>query len=390
MDFTDLTIIKGVTMRCLLGGLRTGALAIALQFLLATAASAGLFSHTIPKVVPAVDVNTGQEMMAPPVPYGCYAKDHLGYVHKRIGSLTSAFGGMGLLCNKCGGAGCGECGGLGRLFNHDGACGPGCGHDGLFGRGGGSGCGLCGGVGCGLCRSGAAGSACRGCGGAGCGLCGKGKGLLAGHGHSYPAATPQASPAPQVLVAQPKHAHAHHQAPGKATTFVSTTPQAGPVATGQGVVIGSHGHGGKGLKGVKCGSCGGRGCGLCGGNGFGGQGGGCGFCGGKGCGKCANAGGSSICSNCGGNGCFNCNGLGKILHPFQCSNCGGQGCKNCLGNGAGHMKSLVDKLLHRNRIQYFVGAGGPVPLTPGYVPYVVTTRSPRDFFAFPPMSDIDP
>jgi hypothetical protein len=27
-----------------------------------------------------------------------------------------------------------------------------------------------------------------------------------------------------------------------------------------------------------------------------------------------------------------------------------------------------------------------VPLTPGYVPYINVTRSPRDFFAFPPYS----
>jgi hypothetical protein len=38
-------------------------------------------------------------------------------------------------------------------------------------------------------------------------------------------------------------------------------------------------------------------------------------------------------------------------------------------------------------VEYFVGPGGPVPLTPGYVPYVVPVRSPRDFFAFPPFSE---
>ena len=45
---------------------------------------------------------------------------------------------------------------------------------------------------------------------------------------------------------------------------------------------------------------------------------------------------------------------------------------------------LVNHLLHRDKIKWFVGPGGPVPLTPGYTPYVVTTRSPRDFLAFPP------
>ena len=37
-----------------------------------------------------------------------------------------------------------------------------------------------------------------------------------------------------------------------------------------------------------------------------------------------------------------------------------------------------------------MGAGGPVPITPGYVPYINVTRSPRDFFAFPPMNPFDP
>ncbi len=51
---------------------------------------------------------------------------------------------------------------------------------------------------------------------------------------------------------------------------------------------------------------------------------------------------------------------------------------------------LAAKALHIGDIEYFVGPGGPVPITPGYVPYVVTTRSPRDYFAFPPFSDLDP
>ena len=55
-----------------------------------------------------------------------------------------------------------------------------------------------------------------------------------------------------------------------------------------------------------------------------------------------------------------------------------------------HLKGSVLGVLHPNKVDYFVGAGGPVPLTPGYVPYIVTTRSPRDFFAFPPMNPNDP
>jgi hypothetical protein len=41
-------------------------------------------------------------------------------------------------------------------------------------------------------------------------------------------------------------------------------------------------------------------------------------------------------------------------------------------------------------VKYFVGPGGPVPITPGYVPYVVSTRSPRDYFAFPPFVETLP
>ena len=47
---------------------------------------------------------------------------------------------------------------------------------------------------------------------------------------------------------------------------------------------------------------------------------------------------------------------------------------------------MVHHLLGRDKIKWFVGAGGPIPLTPGYTPYVNVTRSPRDFFAFPPMT----
>ena len=49
----------------------------------------------------------------------------------------------------------------------------------------------------------------------------------------------------------------------------------------------------------------------------------------------------------------------------------------------GKLASLAGGL-HKPKMNWFVGPGGPVPLTPGYVPYIVTTRSPRDFFAFPP------
>jgi hypothetical protein len=75
-----------------------------------------------------------------------------------------------------------------------------------------------------------------------------------------------------------------------------------------------------------------------------------------------------------------------------CGSCGGAGCGLCGGTGlcagAGHLGAgLPAGLLGGgHHIRWFLGAGGPVPLTPGYVPYVVATRSPRDFFAFPPFN----
>jgi hypothetical protein len=61
-----------------------------------------------------------------------------------------------------------------------------------------------------------------------------------------------------------------------------------------------------------------------------------------------------------------------------------------LGSLLGSPLGLLGSALHGNDVKYFVGPGGPVPITPGYVPYVVATRSPRDYFAFPPRSDLDP
>jgi hypothetical protein len=87
------------------------------------------------------------------------------------------------------------------------------------------------------------------------------------------------------------------------------------------------------------------------------------------------------CDGCGGRGCGKCGGLGRLFGK-GCGFCGGRGCGKCgLGDG---LKGKLAGLFHHNKIQYFVGPGGPVPLTPGYTPYIVTTRSPRDFLAFPP------
>jgi hypothetical protein len=61
-----------------------------------------------------------------------------------------------------------------------------------------------------------------------------------------------------------------------------------------------------------------------------------------------------------------------------------------LASKAHGLLGSIAGLLNHQKVDYFVGAGGPVPLTPGYVPYIVTTRSPRDYFAFPPMNPNDP
>jgi hypothetical protein len=97
--------------------------------------------------------------------------------------------------------------------------------------------------------------------------------------------------------------------------------------------------------------------------------------------------------NCGhGHGFGHGNGAGT-----GCSFCGGAGCSHCLsGLGSGLGSAIHGKLasiagvFHRPKISWFLGAGGPVPLTPGYVPYIVVTRSPRDYFSFPPMNPNDP
>jgi hypothetical protein len=211
---------------------------------------------------------------------------------------------------------------------------------------------------------------------------------------------------------------------------------------GSGGGLFGHGAGGCG-HGAGWGACGGNGCGLCSGGGlFGHHGGGsaclvpgCG--GGIGCGHhgagrfapvdsacgvgtavvgtaqsqpigvaVAQPSGQSACGQpgcgipgfhshaghgrcgpggCGDPGCGLCHGRGQ-----GCGFCGGNGCAHCLSGLGSRLHGRLAGLLHHQRIDYFLGAGGPVPLTPGYVPYVVATRSPRDFFAFPPMNPLDP
>jgi hypothetical protein len=201
--------------------------------------------------------------------------------------------------------------------------------------------GLCGGSGAGDCQGGGCGGNqnCGACGGTGCGFC-AGRGLFRGKARSCGL----------IDGAGPCSA-------GFAST-IAPTAQAVVAAPAASLQYG-HQHG---------------------------MGAGCGLCGGLGCNACQGpvSGGGDPCGNCGGKGCGLCGGKGSKVGK-GCANCGGLGCKLCLGP-----RALLGSLLRLNRVKYFVGAGGPVPLTPGYVPYVVPTRSPRDFLAFPPFSPLDP
>jgi hypothetical protein len=281
---------------------RTLALATALGLGLALANSAHAFDfpfHTLPGEVPAYDFKTGKAYMAPPIPYGHYAKDPLGGVHKFLSCPSCFFGG-----------------GMGHgLFHHgDGDDQGGSG----FGFGHGDG----------------------------------GSSYVVDDGH-----------------AGIGHGYAGGLPVGTAVVGGGEGPQPLVVPTGQSVVRPSvqsicsypgcgvksgHSHFGQSVHANRCGSCGGAGCGSCiasFGHG-GGHGTGCGFCGGTGCNRCLSG-----------------SGLGSSLH--------------------GKLASLTG-LLHKPKVTWFVGPGGPVPLTPGYVPYIVSTRSPREFFAFAPMNPNDP
>lgn len=150
----------------------TIALGICLAMGQAVAARAGgIFHRTIPRETLAMDYRTGDVMMAPPIPYGHYAKDdYIGCVKSAAGLTFGAVHGLvgkvKGLCSKCGSGLCGLCGGGGR--NNGGPCG-GCA---------GSGCGRCHGLGLGA--------------GAGLGSGGLGSGGLfhgfdpgGGHGHVH-------------------------------------------------------------------------------------------------------------------------------------------------------------------------------------------------------------
>jgi hypothetical protein len=274
--------------------------ALGLGLATATQARADWPIHTIPRLAPAYNFTTGGEFMAPPVPYGHYAKDYVGEAQKCMAGMQAHLAGL-----------CGHF--KGHHGTGDGCEGPGCG--GAFGHNGGSGCGD------------------PGCfGGISCGIMGHRK-----HGGSADG----------------------DSGAGYATTISGPSAQTIAAPSAQAL-------------------CGQAGCNVGGKHSHLGNFGGHSGCGDPGCGL------GFAHSHGNGNGYGDGNG--------GCSFCGGKGCKHCMGNGGGHGSMIHGKLaslaagLHHPKLTWFVGAGGPVPLTPGYVPYIVTTRSPRDFFAFPPMN----
>jgi hypothetical protein len=344
---------------CAMIGLGTG--------LTASVQADGWHLHpTLPGEVPAYDFNTGGPYYAPPIPYGHYAKDPAGHMAKSVGLLKGSLMGLGShFGDKLHGHGCGKDG-----CGHGGGCGHGDGgclgsHAGL-GHGGGSGCGFCSGLG--LFKHGAK-SGCGfghdGCdGGSGCGALAAGPGLGGHHKKSFapyhPAvvATSQGTPS------------------GQAVVLPTSQGACGQSGCGLGAL---HSHLGNLKNKLRCRLCGGNGCGPCGGAGFGDP---CGGCGGNGHGL------KGLCGSCGGCGLFSGLHHGKG-NGNGCPSCGGAGCKHCLKGLGSKLHGLVKSpmgMLHRPKFDWFVGPGGPVPLTPGYVPYIVTTRSPRDYFAFPPMT----
>lgn len=369
-----------------------GVLAVVLGWTAAGSALAGdvlHLRHTIPREVDAVDATTGGPYYAPPVPYGHYAKDHpLTYVDKAIGCIACKLQGL------CGLGGCG--------LNHhcgDGKCGHGLGGRDGCGHGAGAGCGQGGhGDGCG--HGHGSNGLFNGNGGHGHGSNGL-FGGNGGHGHSGHGHGSGGSGMVGAATVNPAGGH-HHHGGGR----VVATAQAAPVATGQAAVgqagaspyaqdpCGMSGCGLKGLHshlGQAANPCGMSGCGLKGLHSHINQALNkirCALCKGRGagCGLCGGSGMADPCNGCGGRGCDGCGGLG--CHGL------GKGCGNLCGKlaglGAKAHGALAGLFARRQKIDYFVGPGGPVPLTPGYVPYIVPTRSPRDFFSFAPMNPNDP
>jgi hypothetical protein len=269
---------------------RTLALATTLGLGLALANSAQAFDdpfHTIPREVDAYNFTTGGPYMAPPIPYGHYAKDPLGGVHKILSCPSCKL--HALLGGKGSGHG---------LFHH----GDGDGHD--------------------------------------------GGGFGFGHGHGHGNSSNVVADGYEGM------------GPGNAVGYPVGTAVVGGYSTGPDIVPTAQ-------TVVQP---------------FGQS-----ICGEPGCGVKSRHSHFGHSDPCGSGACGSGHG-----HGTGCGFCGGKGCKHCLSGLASSLHGKLASLFYHQRISWFVGPGGPVPLTPGYVPYVVTTRSPREFFAFAPMNPNDP
>ncbi len=363
-------------------GLRRG-LAAAACLALGLTANGQMFekNHVIPETVDAIDLNTGAPYYAPPVPQGHYTKDTLGHLIGSVhGAAAHAHGAAAhvanavkSLCSTCGGSGacagcgsaagtaglgtCGSCGGKGFILSDGNGLG---GHGHSHGSGGVV-----------HVAQGGPGTAVYG------GSTG-GHGLLGGHGGAAGHSAGAGYGAPVV--------NGHFGAAAKSSPQGAPSAQAGPAT----VACANGGCGGNVCGEPTCfGLFGGKGKGH-GGFGSGGYGAGAGGCGTPGC----------SAPGCGSGGLF-------AGHGGGAGGCGTPGCNSCgngagghgLGNGmGGHHPGLMNA--HKGLLakaaglfgkhhgpKWFMGPGGPVPLTPGYVQYVNPVRSPRDYFAFPPYLD---
>jgi hypothetical protein len=210
------------------------AMTLGLGLMMARSARADgmLLQHTIPREVDAYDFTTRGPYMAPPVPNGHYATDYVGALQKCMGCATCRLHGL------MGG------GGHGHSCFHKG---NGCGHGGACGHGG------------------------SGCMTDGTTIGGSGHGLF-GHGGNS---------STEILGYDPGTGAG---SAGYATTWAPASPQAAPLASGQSLcgqpgcsIAAKHSHLSQMLNKIRCGSCGGAGCGACAGIGA------TGLCGDPGC-----------------------------------------------------------------------------------------------------------
>ena len=193
-------------------------------------------------------------LFAPPIPYGCYAKDPVGTIAEGVGMVHGCLNGLtGKLhgcCSGCHGAGCKQCGGTGKCGHCNQCLGSGGGHHG------GDPCAICGGV------------------GKGCGFCGW-RGLLHGHDSSQPCGAPGTACGSGLCSPQQVQPCSFN---GHASTVCSSMQSAPPLVSVQGSFASPQmgcTQAGCQLKrrhfhrlGKGCNACGGMGCGICQGGGM--------------------------------------------------------------------------------------------------------------------------